>query len=161
MSLTRLLLLHGPNLSQLGRRDPTHYGTLDLAALVQVAREEAEALGAGLDHEQHEAEGALVSRVHAARGDGTAALVINPGALTHYSFALRDALETLPIPKVELHLSNVHARDAFRRRSVVAAACDGSIAGFGPFGYRLAVRAALALVEARRPGSQRPGAERQ
>lgn len=148
----RLLLLHGPNLSQLGRRDPTHYGSLDLVAVVALARAEAQALGAVLDHEQHESEGALVARVHAARDDGTAAVVVNPGALTHYSFSLRDALETLPIPKVELHLSNVHAREAFRHRSVVAAACDGSIAGFGAFGYPLAVRAAMALVEARREG---------
>lgn len=145
----RILLLHGPNLSQLGRRDPEHYGTTDLDGIVAIAREAAEGLDAELVHEQHEEEGALVARLHAARDDGTDAVVVNPGALTHYSLALRDALETLDLPKIELHLSNVHARESFRRRSVIAAACDGTIAGLGPIGYRLAVTAAVELVRER------------
>lgn len=146
----RILLVHGPNLSQLGRRDPAHYGTLDLGGLVEVAREEARACGAELDHTQHDSEGELVSRLHDARGDGTDAVLVNAGALTHYSYALRDALEMLTIPKVEVHLSNVHGRERFRQRSVIAAVCDGSIAGLGVAGYRLAVRAAVALLEMRR-----------
>ncbi len=140
------MLLHGPNLSQLGSRDPAHYGSADLAAVVAVARETATELGHDLDDEQHEAEADLVRRVHAARTDGTQALVVNAGALTHYSYALRDALDVLDLPKVEVHLSNVHAREPFRRTSVIAAACDGSIAGFGIDGYPLAVRAADALL---------------
>ncbi len=144
----RILLLHGPNLAQLGRRDPAHYGTIDLDQLITDSRNEARAHGAELEHAQHEAEGELVSRVHAVRDDGTAALVINPGALTHYSYALRDALELLTIPKIEVHLSNIHARERFRQRSVIAAACTGSISGLGALGYRLAVRAAIELLRA-------------
>lgn len=144
MSVT-ILLLHGPNLSQLGGRDTHHYGTATLDELVAVARDEATACGAELLHEQHEAEGMLVARVHAAARDATGAVVINPGALTHYSYALRDALEILTVPKVEVHLSNVHARERFRQRSVISAVCHGMVAGLGAFGYRLAVRAAVEL----------------
>jgi 3-dehydroquinate dehydratase II len=144
-----ILLVHGPNLSQLGTRDPRHYGTATLDEIVAVARAEAERAGATLDHFQTEHEGELVGRLHQARTDGTAALIVNAGAWTHYSLALRDALELLTIPKVELHLSNVHAREAFRATSVIAPVCDGSIAGFGPAGYPLAVRAALDLLAAR------------
>lgn len=141
----RVLLLHGPNLSQLGVRDPAHYGTVALEGLVAAARDAATALDAELAHEQHEREGDLVARVHTARSDGTDAVVINPGALAHYSYALRDALEIVEVPKVEVHLSNVHAREAFRRRSVIAAVCDGVLGGFGAAGYPLAVRAAVEL----------------
>lgn len=140
-----ILLLHGPNLSQLGNRDPDHYGTATLEEVVAAARAEAEQAGATLVHEQHEAEGDLVRRVHAARTDGTDAVIVNAGALTHYSHALRDALDLLEVPVVEVHLSNVHARETFRHTSVLAAACDGQLAGFGIDGYPLAVRAALGL----------------
>lgn len=140
-----ILLLHGPNLSQLGTRDPAHYGTATLADVVAAARTEAEEAGATLVHEQHEVEGDLVRRVHDARTDGTGAVVLNAGALTHYSYALRDALDLLDVPVVEVHLSNIHARETFRHTSVIAAACDGQIAGFGVAGYPLAVRAALGL----------------
>ena len=147
--MTKLLLLHGPNLSQLGARDPAQYGSADLDAVVAAATDAAEAAGAELTAEQFESEGDLVARIHAARADGTEALVINAGALTHYSHALRDALEMLDCPKVEVHLSNIHARERFRRTSVIAAACHGSIAGFGVDGYPLAVRAALDLARRR------------
>lgn len=146
MRVTRLLLLHGPNLSQLGSRDPAQYGSADLDAVVAAARDEAVAAGAEVVAEQYESEGDLVARIHAARTDGTDAVVINAGALTHYSHALRDALVILDCPKVEVHLSNIHARERFRHTSVIAPACHGSIAGFGVVGYPLAVRAALALV---------------
>lgn len=149
MTIARLLLLHGPNLSQLGVRDPGHYGSQDLATVVAAARAAATDLGHDLDDEQHEAEHALVARVHAARTDGTDAVVINAGAFTHYSYALRDALAILHQPKVEVHLSNVHGRERFRHTSVIAAVCDGSIAGFGVAGYGLAVRAASGLIAAR------------
>lgn len=140
-----ILLLHGPNLSQLGTRDPAHYGTGTLEDVVAAARAEAEAAGATLLDEQHDVEGDLVRRVHVARTDGTDAVVVNAGALTHYSHALRDALDLLDVPVVEVHLSNVHARETFRRTSVIAPACDGQVAGFGIDGYPLAVRAALGL----------------
>lgn len=145
MSDLRILLLHGPNLSQLGSRDPEQYGTVTLDELVTTAEDEAAAAGASIDHAQFESEGDTIARLHAAMGDGTGAVIVNPGALTHYSYGLRDALEILDVPKLEVHLSNVHAREDFRKRSVVAAACHGSIAGLGAFGYRLAVRAVVDL----------------
>jgi 3-dehydroquinate dehydratase II len=146
----RILLVHGPNLSQLGTRDPEQYGTATLDDVVEAARAEASSAGAELDHLQTEHEGELVTRLHTARGDGTGGVVVNAGAWTHYSYALRDALELIHVPKVELHLSNVHAREAFRATSVIAPVCDGSIAGLGLAGYPLAVRAVLALAETRR-----------
>ena len=103
--------------------------------------------GDDLEAFQSEAEGELISRLHAARTDGTDALVINPGALTHYSYALRDALELVDVPKVEVHLSQTHAREEFRRHSVVSPVVDVTITGAGVLGYRLAVRAAIALAE--------------
>jgi 3-dehydroquinate dehydratase II len=148
--MTRILLLHGPNLSQLGSRDPAQYGTATLADVVDAARTEAQAAGATLEHLQTEHEGELVTRLHLARTDGTDAVVINAGAWTHYSYALRDALELITAPKVELHLSNVHARESFRATSVLSAVCDGVIAGFGIAGYPLAVRAGLDLLDRRR-----------
>ncbi len=141
-----ILLLHGPNLSQLGSRDPAQYGTATLEQVVAVARAAAEEAGATLQHGQFEEEGQLVRRVHAARVDGTAAVLVNAGALTHYSHALRDALELLEVPVVEVHLSNIHAREGFRHTSVIAPACDGQVAGFGIDGYPLAVRAVLGLL---------------
>jgi len=143
--VVRILLLHGPNLSQLGTRDPAHYGTATLDDVVDAARREADRADASLDHLQTDHEGEALTRLHAARTDGTGAVVINAGAWTHTSYALHDALELLDVPKVELHLSNIHAREAFRRTSVLAPVCDGSIAGFGIDGYPLAIRAAVAL----------------
>jgi 3-dehydroquinate dehydratase II len=149
--MTHILLLHGPNLSQLGSRDPAQYGTATLDDVVAAAREQAQAGAATLDHLQTEHEGELVARLHLARTDGTDAVIINAGAWTHYSYALRDALEMLTVPKVELHLSNVHARESFRATSVLSAVCDGVIAGFGIAGYPLAVRAAIGLLDRHRP----------
>ena len=144
--MIRILLLHGPNLSQLGSRDPAQYGVATLDEVVAAARAEAAAAGAEIEHLQTEHEGLLLERLHAARRDGTDAVIINAGAWTHTSYALHDALELLEVPKVELHLSNIHTREAFRSTSVIATVCDGSIAGFGIDGYPLAVRAALSLV---------------
>jgi 3-dehydroquinate dehydratase-2 len=137
-----ILLVHGPNLSQLGSRDPAVYGTATLADLVGIAREEHPRV----DSFASESEGELVARLHAARTDGTHAVVINPGALTHYSYSLRDALEMLTVPKVEVHLSQTAAREPFRRHSVLSPVVDVTITGAGAFGYRLAVRAALHLL---------------
>jgi len=147
--MTRVLLLHGPNLSQLGTRDPTHYGHATLDDVVRAARRAAEDAGAELEHLQTEEEAVLLRRLHASRTDGTDALIINAGAWTHYSYAIHDALELVEVPKIELHLSNIHAREAFRT-SVLARVCDGSIVGLGLVGYPLAVQAALELVAARR-----------
>jgi len=147
----RILLLNGPNLSQLGQRDPALYGTATLAELVARATATAAAAGAELVAQQFESEGELVAAVHAAGPGGQAdALVINAGALTHYGLSLRDALELVRVPKIELHLSNIHAREEFRHASVITGVCDGVIAGLGGHGYELAVTAALALVAERR-----------
>ena len=151
-----VLLLHGPNLGLLGERDPRHYGSSTQEQLVAVARDEAVASGADLHFEQHDDEGSLVRRLHAARSDGSSAVVINPGALSHYSYALRDALESLDAPKVEVHLSQVHRRERFRHTSVTAAACDGLIVGLGAVGYALAVRAVVSLVREREASASDP-----
>lgn len=137
-----ILLLSGPNLSQLGHRDPRVYGSATLDQVVAAARAEH----ADIDVCTAESEGDLVERLHLARTDGTAAVIVNPGALGHYSYALRDALEILTVPKVEVHLSQTPARQAFRRHSVVGDVVDVSITGAGAYGYRLAVRAALHLL---------------
>lgn len=136
-----ILLVHGPNLSQLGSRDPAVYGTATLADVEAAVRNEAG--GVGVTAFVSEAEGELVARLHAARRDGTTGVIVNPGALTHYSYALRDALELLTVPVVEVHLSQTHAREAFRRHSVVSPVVDVTITGAGLLGYRLAVRALL------------------
>lgn len=141
----RILLVNGPNLSQLGSRDPAVYGTATLSDVEAAARSEH----ADLDTFSSESEGALVARLHAARTDGTASVVINAGALTHYSYALRDALELLAVPKVEVHLSQTYARESFRRHSVMGPVVDVTITGAGVYGYRLAIRAALHLLERR------------
>ncbi len=147
--MRQLLLLHGPNLSQLGARDPAQYGHATLDDVVAAARAEAVDHGVALEHLQTEHEGVLLERIHSARTDGTDAVLINAGAWTHSSYALRDALELLSCPRIELHLSNIHAREAFRATSVLAPVCDGSIVGFGIDGYPLAVRAAVALLDRR------------
>ena len=140
-----ILLAHGPNLSQLGTRDPDQYGTSteeDLLSSVRAVCGEAELFGA-------EAEGELVARLHEARTDGTRAVIINPGALTHYSYSLRDALELLTVPVIEVHLSQTAAREPFRRHSVVSPVVDVTITGAGAFGYRLAAQTVAHLLESR------------
>jgi 3-dehydroquinate dehydratase-2 len=137
-----ILIVNGPNLSQLGTRDPAVYGTQTLEEIIEGAREEAEDLRVFTS----ESEGDIITRLHAARDDGTTAVVINPGALTHYSYALRDALDMLSCPKVEVHLSQTPAREEFRRTSVVSPVVDVTITGAGGFGYRLAVQAARHLL---------------
>ena len=144
--MTRILLLHGPNLSQLGVRDPAQYGTATLRDVVAAAVAAAASQGAEVEHLQTEYEGALIERIHAARTDGTDAVIINAGAWTHTSYALRDALELLDVPKLEVHLSNIHAREAFRSHSVLAPVCHGSIVGLGIHGYPLAVTGVLSLL---------------
>ena len=140
-----VLLLSGPNLSLLGEREPAVYGSATLADHVATATAEAAAHGLGLEHVQGEAEADLVRAVHGARGR-VAAIVVNPGALTHYGWSLHDALAAFDGPVVELHLSNPDRREPWRRTSVVAPVATGTIAGFGPHGYRLAIAAVAALI---------------
>ena len=141
--MARLLVLHGPNLNLLGQREPAVYGRTTLAEidadLAAIARESGHDLAAF----QSSSEGALIDRIHAAAKEGIAFIVINPGALTHTSVALRDALAAVAIPFIEVHLSNVHAREAFRHKSYIADLAVGVITGFGADSYRLALIAAL------------------
>ncbi|MGA0162161.1 MAG: type II 3-dehydroquinate dehydratase [Vulcanococcus sp.] len=142
-----LLLLNGPNLNLLGQREPGLYGADTLDAIEQRLGAEAESLGVQLSCFQSNHEGALVDRIHQARGqvDG---ILINAGALTHTSIALRDALLGVAIPYVELHLSNVHAREAFRHQSYLADKALGVISGFGPASYSLALQGLVAKLRA-------------
>jgi 3-dehydroquinate dehydratase-2 len=133
-----VLVLNGPNLNLLGTREPEVYGTQTLAEIV--ADVEAAFPDVTVRHAQHNGEGALIDRLHAALADGTDGVVLNPGGYTHTSVALRDAVAALPMPVVEVHLSNVHAREPFRHTSLVTPVCDGVIAGLGATGYRLAVQ---------------------
>lgn len=139
--MTRLLLLNGPNLNLLGSREPAIYGAATLADIEQSLTRKAAALGHDLACFQSNHEGALVDRVHAAKADGTVFIIANLGAYTHTSIALRDALLGVAIPFVEVHLSNVHARDAFRHHSYFSDIAAGVIVGFGPIGYELALTA--------------------
>jgi 3-dehydroquinate dehydratase-2 len=136
----RVLVLHGPNLNLLGEREPAVYGTQTLAELNDAIFAAAKDLGVEVRCEQHSGEGAIVDALHAARTncDG---VVINPGAYAHYSYAIADAIAAIGIPVVEVHISNIAARESFRRTSVTAAACRGVVSGLGTSGYALALRA--------------------
>jgi len=139
----RVLLLNGPNLNLLGLREPGLYGAATLEAIEAALRSQAAGLGVELDCFQSNHEGALVDRIHAARGQADG-ILINAGAYTHTSIALRDALLAVAIPFVELHLSNVHAREPFRHRSYLADRAIGVICGFGPDSYGLALQGLVA-----------------
>jgi len=141
--VAKVLVLHGPNLNLLGTREPERYGRATLAEINADLTRIATAAGHELDAFQSNAEHALIERVHAARADGTAFILINPAAFTHTSIALRDALAAIALPFIEVHLSNVHAREAFRHHSHFSDLAIGVITGFGAQGYRLALDAAL------------------
>jgi 3-dehydroquinate dehydratase-2 len=132
----KILVINGPNLSMLGKRKSDIYGVLSYQDLIDIIKARALGLGVECEFFQSNHEGELIDRIHGLDFD---ALVINPGALTHYSYALRDALEIFTGPKVEVHISNIHAREAFRNRSVVSPVCTGTIAGLGFTGYLLAI----------------------
>lgn len=137
----KVLFLFGPNLGALGRRDPARYGTLTLPEVMAEVEARAARLGHEVAWRQSDHEGELVGWLLAAAGEGFGAVVLNPGALGHYSYALRDAVEASGLPVVEVHMTNVHAREPFRRRSVIAEVCRGSIVGFGAGSYHLALEA--------------------
>ncbi|MEB3270824.1 MAG: type II 3-dehydroquinate dehydratase [Synechococcus sp.] len=143
----RLLLLNGPNLNLLGKREPGLYGTATLADIETDLQLRAEALNCLLECFQSNHEGALIDRIQAAQG-GTDGILINAGAYTHTSIALRDALLAVAIPYVELHLSNVHAREPFRHHSCLADRAVGVIAGFGANSYRLALEGLVGHLQA-------------
>jgi len=146
MSEPIVLLLSGPNLNLLGQRDPEVYGAQTLQEHQATAEKAAATHGLTLEHQQSNHEGELVEAIHAARGR-CAAIVINPGAFTHYAWAIHDALATFEGPIIELHLSNPAAREPWRHTSVVAPVASGTVAGFGALGYRLALDATTALLK--------------
>jgi 3-dehydroquinate dehydratase-2 len=141
-----ILILNGPNLNLLGEREPSVYGVASLADIIGELRSGFDADRVEIRDAQSNAEGGLIDAVHDARtwADG---IVLNAGGYTHTSVALRDAIAAVDVPVVEVHLSNVHARERFRHRSLISAVCLGTIGGFGPVGYRLAVDALLAHLD--------------
>ncbi len=150
----RILVIHGPSLDRLGIREPEVYGRQTLDQLNDLIRREAAASGAEVEIHQSNSEGEIVSLIWDAVGrcDG---LVINPAAYTHYSIAIRDAVAGSGIPAIEVHLSNIHAREEFRRHSVIAPVALGQISGLGALGYVLALRALVNMHEHRGSGSSR------
>ena len=139
----KILLVNGPNLDLLGTREPDRYGVMTLSAIERRLAEQAQAGGASLATFQSNSESELIERIHEAGRDGTDFIVINPAAYTHTSVALRDALAAVRVPFVEVHLTNVHAREPFRRHSYFSDLAVGIVSGLGALGYELALRYAL------------------
>ena len=140
--MANILVLNGPNLNLLGTREPQHYGHQTLNQIIEDLQKQASALGHQLDHLQSNREYQIVERIHQAQDDNTRFIIINPAAFTHSSVAIRDALSAVKIPFIELHLSNVHAREDFRKNSYFSDIAQGVISGLGPLGYQLALQAA-------------------
>jgi 3-dehydroquinate dehydratase-2 len=140
----KVLVIHGPNLNMLGTREPEHYGSLTLVEIDAYIRELAKELGIDVECFQSNSETAIVERVQQSDYD---ALIINPAAFTHTSVALRDAISAVGRPAIEVHLSNIHKREEFRRHSYIAGVAVGQISGLGPQGYLLALRAAREIME--------------
>ncbi|WP_339166413.1 type II 3-dehydroquinate dehydratase [Paenibacillus sp. FSL R5-0341] len=140
--MKRIIVINGPNLNMLGVREPGIYGTLSLKDIEDKIRRQADELGVSIAFYQSNHEGDIIDRIHAAMGEAEG-IILNAGAFTHYSYAIRDAINAVKVPTVEVHLSNIHAREAFRHHSVIAAETIGQIAGFGEVSYELGL---LALV---------------
>ena len=141
--MPKILVLHGPNLNLLGQRETQHYGRDTLEAINSRLVAQGEKAGAAVEAFQSNAEAPLIDRIHAAKQDGTDFIIINPAAFTHTSVALRDALAAVQLPFIEVHLSNIHAREPFRHHSYFSDLAAGVIAGLGPLVYELALEAAL------------------
>ena len=140
----RVLVLHGPNLNLLGQREPDVYGQQTLADINESLSLLAVELDSEIEAFQSNHEGDLIDRIHSARNDGFAGIIINPGGLTHTSVALRDAISSVDLPVIEAHLSNIHARESFRHHSYVAGVVVGQVSGFGAMSYQLALRGLIA-----------------
>lgn len=138
--MKRILVIHGPNLNLLGEREPGVYGSTSFAELNNMIQDRAEKLGMECEIFQSNHEGAIIDRLHAARKDFDG-VIINAGAYTHYSYAIHDAIHDIRIPVIEVHISNIHAREGFRSKSVISPVCKGTVAGFGINSYFLALYA--------------------
>jgi len=145
--MKKILVLHGANLNMFGKRDPAQYGTLTLEEINRQLGVLAQELGCAIETFQTNHEGEFCEKIHQAHQEAVDAVIINAGAWTHYSYALRDALAILKVPIVEVHMSNIHAREEFRRYSVVAPLAKGQIAGFGVDSYLLGLRAAWEFIK--------------
>lgn len=143
----KILVINGPNLNFLGIREKGIYGEETYDSLCARIQKKAEQMGVQVEIFQSNSEGGLIDRIQAAYTDGTEGIVINPGAYTHYSYALRDALASIQMPKLEVHISNIHQREEFRHTSVTAPACNGQIVGLGLQGYELALEAMENLIK--------------
>jgi 3-dehydroquinate dehydratase-2 len=143
----KLLVINGPNINFLGIREKSIYGKEDFGYLLSLISQKAQEEDMKIDTYQSNCEGEIIDRIQAAYRDGTQGIIINPGAYTHYSYAIRDALASLDIPKIEVHISNVHKREEFRHISVTAPVCTGQIVGLGLQGYLLAVDAIKNLLK--------------
>lgn len=140
----KILVLHGPNLNLLGKRDPEQYGRLSLEVINQLLKAYGEEKGVQIETVQSNLEGELINNIQRAEGE-VAGVVFNPGGYTHTSVALRDAVEAADVPVVEVHLSNIHGREDFRRHSLISPVCEGVVAGFGAVSYQLGIDALLHL----------------
>ena len=138
----KILFLNGPNLNLLGQRDPQTYGRMTLADIEEKVRDRATKLGVEVEFQQSNAESELIGWIQQAKGKHDA-IVLNAAAYTHTSIALRDAISAVELPTIEIHISNIHAREEFRHRSLIAPVCRGQISGFGPFSYILGLEAAV------------------
>ncbi len=145
--MKKILVLHGVNLNMFGLRDSRYYGSWTLEDINKALEELAKTLGVEIECFQTNSEGEMVERIHRAKKEGIRAVIINPGAWTHYSYAIRDALEILEVPVIEVHMSNIYAREPFRHHSVIAPIALGQISGFGINSYLLGLRVAVALIE--------------
>jgi len=139
----KLLILNGPNLNRIGKREPDIYGYETLEDVEKKLTKIAEKESMKLDFLQSNTEGVLIDRIHEAADDGTDGIIFNPGAFTHYSIAIRDAIASIDVPTIEVHISNIHTRESFRQISVIAPVCIGQLTGFGTDGYLLALQAFL------------------
>lgn len=140
-SMKKILIINGPNLNLLGTREKDVYGTNTLSEIAAAVNNEAQLLGMDVDFIQTNHEGEIIDKIHDSRSSYDL-LIINPGAYTHYSIAIRDAIKAVELPCIEVHLSNIHAREEFRNKSVIAPVCTGQISGFGANSYIIALRAA-------------------
>lgn len=144
--MTKILMLHGINHNMFGQRDPAQYGTVTLAQIDAGLQALGRELGCAVESFQTNCEGAMCERIHQGYGEGVDGVLINAGAWTHYSYGIRDALAILTVPVVEIHMSNIHARESFRHHSVFAEIARGQICGFGEHSYQLGLRAVLSAI---------------